>query len=253
MNLFTRFARSAFVCAAMAFALTLSISAPAHAVVMYVDKGLPDLTPDQIVHVANPQPVQLLFQLQTKERPNSKGTTFLKAKVLEAVKNSGLFTDVTDGPATNGAVLSITIDNIPEANAGSKGFGTGLTFGLVGTVVTDYYVCTVEYLPPSGVGKITKTANHSLHSTIGLKSAPLDGIKAKNVEEGVFIMTRQIVSHALNSLGEDPAFSGTPAQPAQGQADAPTDAATAAPAETVPAAAPAPAATDETPAAQVAS
>lgn len=206
MSHFTRLARSLFLCAAVAF--TFAVAAPARAA-MYVDSGLTDLKPEQMAKVTDPQPVQLVFQFQTKEKPNGRATKYVKDKVFEAVRQSGLFSEVTETPAANGAVLTVTLDNIPQEGAASKGFVTGLTFGLKSSVVTDYYVCTVEYQPPAGAPKIVKTANHSIHTVIGLSGAAVDGTKAPSIKEAVYTMTRQIVSNAVNSVGADPAFPGS--------------------------------------------
>lgn len=207
MSGFSRLARRMAARLIMAFALAAA-TLPAWAAT-YVDVGLADLTEEQKVKVTEPKPVQLLFQFQTKGKPNGRATKQLKEQVGEIVQASGLFSRVSEGPVEGGAVVSVTIDNVPEEGAASKGVGVGLTFGLAGTMVTDYYVCTVEYLPPGGeTAKVVATANHALHTTIGLRDAPPNGVKAKNIMEAVNTMVRQIVGHALNTAAADPGFAG---------------------------------------------
>ncbi len=228
----------------LAIAAAAMVSSPAWAA-SYVDTGLKDLTAEQKAVVADPKPVQLLFQFNTKGAPNARATKFLKKQVTEIVQASGAFSEVAEGPVAGGAILSVSIDNLMEEGAAAKGFMTGLTFGLKGSAVSDLYICTVEYLPSSGE-KVTKTAQHAIHTTIGISEAPPNGEKVKNVNEAVTIMVRQIVSNALNSVAADPGFSGqAPAAVVPAEAEAEAEAAPtpeAAPAaELAPAAEPEPA------------
>src|ERR1700751_448105 len=86
----------------------------------YVDDGTPDVKPADKAVVANPQPVQLLFQFDTKGAPNARATKYLKQQVIDTVKASGLFSQVGEDPTANGAVLSIVIDNVVEPGEMAK-------------------------------------------------------------------------------------------------------------------------------------
>ncbi len=176
---------------------------------MYVDSALREVSPAQVVRPAEPHPVQVLFTFQTKGVNNTRATDALKKQVREAVEASGLFAAVGTDPMTGGAIVDVRLDNVPitsEKEAMAKGFGTGLTFGLVGSSVTDGYVCTVDYLPPGATQKITVTARHAIHATVGAKGAPPNGIKARNAADAVDTMTRQVVTSALIALSKDPGF-----------------------------------------------
>jgi hypothetical protein len=143
---------------ALALAAPLTMGAEhAFALVPYVDSGLPDLKPEEQIKVSHPRAVQLLFQFQTKGTANARATKVLIKKVTEAVQASGLFTTVLDGPADGGAVLSITLNNVPSEHAAANGFVTGLTFGLKGSMVADYYLFTLDYIGGPDAAKITKT------------------------------------------------------------------------------------------------
>jgi hypothetical protein len=172
-----------------------------------VDPGLKDVPPEQMKTVANPKPVQLLFEFQTKGASNSRATEHLKNQVKDLTVNSKLFSQVSDAPVANGAILNIVINNVPLTdNAAAKGFATGLTFGLAGNTVTDGYICTVDYLPGDGSPKISKTVRHAIHTTIGAKEAPVNVEKAPSLEAAVTTMVRQIVSNALKNVADDEAF-----------------------------------------------
>jgi hypothetical protein len=64
------------------------------------------------------------------------------------------------------------VNNLADVGAaGAKGFGTGLTFGLVGTTVTDAYEMSVTITV--GTKTFTRTAvKHAIHTAIGNTSTP---------------------------------------------------------------------------------
>jgi hypothetical protein len=141
-------------------------------------------------------------------QPNSSGRKHPRPnQVVDTVTASGLFASVTDAPVANGSLLNVIINNIPVTDgAFAKGFATGFTFGLVGSTVTDGYLCTVEYQAAPGALKITKNTRHALHSTIGAKGAPPNATKAANTKEAVMTMVRQVLGNGLKELSNDPAF-----------------------------------------------
>lgn len=115
---------------------------------------------------------------------------------------SGLFSGiVADGKAP---MLNVTVNNLPAdtASAAAKGFVTGLTFGLAGNVVTDYYECKVSYLAPGQATPVVTSARHAIHTAMGATGDPANATKSASVEDAVRTMTRQIVSNALNDLSQ---------------------------------------------------
>jgi hypothetical protein len=203
----------------------------------YVSADLGDVKPEDVAKVDNPQPVQLLFQFQTKGAPNAAATKFLKAKVTEIVTKSGYFSQVSEEPVANGAVLSVTIDNVIApgdlSKATAQGAVTGATLFIAGSNVTDNYLSTIEYVSGPGAAKITRTARHSLITQLGLiNSAPQNAVKIGSMKDGIYTMASQIILNPLNDIAKDPAFAGG--------APAPVEAAPAAPAGAAPAEAPAP-------------
>lgn len=174
----------------------------------YVDTALKDLPPEQVVKVKDPKPVQLLFEFQTKGATNARATESLKDKTTELVKKSGLFSQVVSTPAPGGAILSVVINNVPLTDdAYSKGFVTGLTFGLAGSTVTDGYICTVDYLPGGDAPKISASVRHAIHTTMGAEGTPAGAVKSESISDAVDTMVRQVVSNGLNAVASDRAFS----------------------------------------------
>jgi len=155
--------------------------------------------------VAQPKPVQLVFEFQTKGAPNARATDLLKEAVIKQVKESGLFSSIEAAPTE--AMLNITLNNVPlTEDAASKGFVTGLTFGLAGSAVTDGYICTVTYLPAGQAKPIVKTAKHAIHTTLGNANPPAGAQKSTNVEEAVRTMAQEVLSNALKDLSFDESF-----------------------------------------------
>jgi len=173
----------------------------------YVDGGTPEVPKSQFNQPAKLEPVQVLFEFQTKGVANAKATEMLKARVITQVQDSGLFKVASEQPAANAGMLSIALNNVPLSDdAFSKGFLTGLTFGLAGSKVSDGYVCTAKFSPANGGAPITKSARHAIHTTLGAAATPGNAIKADNHTEAAFTMTRQVVSQVLNDLSKDPNF-----------------------------------------------
>jgi hypothetical protein len=206
MSVASRLSRTLLACASISVA-AISLSGCATA---YVDGALKNVNLSEVQKPARPTDAQLLFTFQTKGTANARATEALKADVSKLVEQSGLFAVVGGDPALSGSIINITLNNVPitdQGDAAAKGFATGLTFGLVGSAVTDGYICTIEYLPPGGSAKVSKTSRHAIHTTMGAKGAPDNAVKAKNLEDAVRTMTRQVVTEALKELSKDPSFS----------------------------------------------
>ena len=173
----------------------------------YVDGTAGDADPAGFRKPDAPRPVQVLFEFRSKGIPNDRGTSLLRSQVTDRVTASGIFSEVGNKPVAGEALLSITIDNVPITdNAFQKGFVTGLTFGLAGSVVTDGYVCTVQYRGGTDAAPIEKRTRHAIHTALGASGAPPNATKAKNIDAAVTTMTRQIVDRALQDLSQDPDF-----------------------------------------------
>ena len=171
---------------------------------LYVDTATKEVPVSEMKKPAQLKPTQVVFEFQTKGAPNAAATKLLKDDVNAQVAGSGLFAPAA---ATGSAMLTISINNIPlTEDAASKGFVTGLTFGLAGSAVTDGYVCTVSYLPPGQSAPIVKTARHAIHATIGNASPPPGAGKPVDGVTAAKTMARDVISNALRDLSIDPAF-----------------------------------------------
>lgn len=172
----------------------------------YVDPTLPHVAKADIVAPATPRPVQVAFEFRTKGSANAAATAELQPRVVAVAAESGLFSAVSRDAAGSGAgLLTVVIDNVPleGENAAAEGFGTGLTFGAVGTMVTDRYIGTVTY---SRGGETTSVnVTHALHTTIGNKAGP-QGLTAMTPVEAVHQVIDQIIWNGLDQLADKRAF-----------------------------------------------
>jgi hypothetical protein len=175
---------------------------------MYVDNTLGDTASSAYHRPQTPKPVQVLYVFKTKGTDNVRATTGTRKNVLATVSDSGLFAAIGPDPVPGGALMSITVENVPEDlnGAAAKGAATGLTLGLVGNVVTDGFVCTIDYIPAVGANKITVTEHHAIHSTVGLHSAPPNSTLAPSIKAANETMMHQIVAAGLKDLSLNPAF-----------------------------------------------
>ena len=175
----------------------------------FVDPTLGDVPAAQRVAPANPQPVQLIFEFKTEGAANARATNMLREQITESVRASGLFSEVSATPVSGGALLSIVVDNIPQEGAVGRGFATGLTLGLAGTTVSDYYVATARYA--ANGTELSSEKRHALHSQIGAAEAPANMVQAETPEAGVRTVIRQLTDHLLFDLANQPGFAPTPA------------------------------------------
>jgi hypothetical protein len=166
----------------------------------YVDTMTKEVAASQFKKPVQARPVSVSFEFQTKGVPNTAATDFLKAQVTEQVTNSGLFANATG--AADAGKLQIVLNNVPVEgqNPAASGFVTGLTFGAVGSTITDGYICTVSYLPPGQAQPVKVSARHAIHTTMGASGAPANAEKSPNMEAAVRKMTRDVVSTALRDL-----------------------------------------------------
>lgn len=172
----------------------------------YVDSALPVVGINQITAAAHRRPVLVLFEFRTKGSANAAVTSQMRPRIIAVASESGLFSAVSGTATENtaGGQFKMVIDNIDlSGNAAAKGFGTGLTLGAVGSMVTDGYVATASFARD---GKLTEvTIKHALHTTIGNKDGPA-GIAAVTSQQGVEQVVDQLTWNALKQLAEKNAF-----------------------------------------------
>lgn len=171
----------------------------------YVDPALPKVEYAQIKPAANKYPVQLLFEFQSKDSTNFSATKALRPHFVAVLERSNLFSQVVAEQSTAERKLYVTVKNFPVTeDAMAKGFGTGLTFGLVGSLVTDGYAMDAIYQRP-GRQEVRKTYRHALHSTIGNADGPA-GLQPMTVQDGVNKVMEEFMLNLLHDLSKEGAI-----------------------------------------------
>jgi hypothetical protein len=192
--------------------LAVSLTAPALAAKWYIDNSLGEVKPEERVTVTAPQPVQLIFEFQRDGKAVPAAVKQVKPMILEALKERGLFSEVSDKPTANGALLSIVINNVINkeelAKLKKKAFGAGLSFGLgSGVVATDRYFVNFELIPATDKPAIKAALEHAIHMKFGKANAEIPGTEVKKAMDAVRGMVKQSVSKGMNVVVADPGFS----------------------------------------------
>jgi len=177
----------------------------------YVDPVLPKVEPQEIAKPAwAPTPVQLLVEFKTNGAANAGATQQVRPMVVEAVSRTGLFSEVSAEPVDGGRVLSVSINNVANmSDAAAKGFLTGLTLGAAGNMVTDGYVCEMNFTEP-GAPSRTATVKHAMHTQLGAGQVPPALKPVPSAIEGVKQIVDQMVLTGLKQM-TDPAAPTKPA------------------------------------------
>jgi len=196
----------------LALALMLStLPQAAQAMKFYVANALGEVKPEEKVTPAKPQPVQVIFEFQRDGKPNAKATKVVTPWAMEDLKATGAFSEVTDAPTANGAIISIKFNNLvikEELDKAKKqAFGAGLGFGLFGGVLAvDHYLVSIDYVPATGAAPIHTEVKHELYSKYGKKDVEVPGTEYKTADEAVKVLIRQALARGVNTIVADPAF-----------------------------------------------
>ena len=122
-----------------------------------------------------PSQIDIEFRRNGKPLPAANGD--LLGHVERVLIASGVFTP-TSGPYRRDTI-SVMANNIADiAAAKKKGFKTGLTFGVAGSLVDDNYEFQCIFRNGSGL-EYKYSYQHAIHSTIGKKKVDTDVIPTK--------------------------------------------------------------------------
>jgi len=147
-----------------AFALTGCISSKS-----FVDPSFPKVAYEEVKKRTEPLKLKLAVEFQRNGQPFPRADTTLRDNAERVLRGSGVVTPVA---AQEEGEMKLIVNNIADLGAaGAKGFGTGLTFGLVGTTVTDAYEMSLTITVKGKT--VTRTAiKHAIHTGIGNTTIP---------------------------------------------------------------------------------
>jgi hypothetical protein len=165
----------------------------------YVDPNFGRATYEDIRRPAEPYKLKVVTQLLRNGKEIKSGVRELQPRVERVLRDSGVGVPVKEGESGE---LRIVLNNIGDTKeAAEKGFATGFTLGLSGTLVTDYYEMDGELR--MGEKTFRKQGyKHALHSTIGNKEGP-PGLQPMKLMEGFDKVLEQLVLNLLADAQKD--------------------------------------------------
>ena len=168
----------------------------------YVDPSYSTANYEDIVPSLKNYHAEIIVEFQRDGEPFERANKEVKEQVDRAFRATGII--IPDVEATT-VTLTVVINNVPEDGAAGKGFATGLTFGAVGTLVTDFYEVSILYNEPSKLG-ITKHYKHALHTTIGNKAAPFEGVEATSAAGAFATIVEQVILNYVTDMQHEGYF-----------------------------------------------
>ena len=168
----------------------------------YVDPSYSTANYEDIVPSLSNYRAEIIVEFQRDGEPFERANKEVKEHVERAFRATGII--IPDVEAT-AFTLTVVFNNIPESGAAGKGFATGLTFGAVGTLVTDFYEVSISYKEPLKL-EITKHYKHELHTTIGNKEAPFEGVEATSPAGAFATIVEQVILNYVTDMQRDGYF-----------------------------------------------
>jgi len=147
--------------ALVACMLLLSACAASHT---YVDPQYHQATYNTVFRLSEPVPVRLDVKFLQNWKPLPIMDAELLSQVERTLRESSVFKPTTD---TNAPVkISVTAHKIKDASSRRKGFVTGLTFGISGSMKDDHYEFTFTYQDAAN-RKEKAVYPHAIHTATG--------------------------------------------------------------------------------------
>jgi hypothetical protein len=162
----------------------------------YVDPSFGKVSYDDLTLKSPPLEWQLVTEFKRNGVALPQADELLRTHVERVIRASQLAIPVTN---TTAPKLNVILNNIADINkAMAKGFTTGLTFGLAGSRVTDFY--EMEITLSDGEKVIKKSSyKHAIHTTVGNASGPA-GVKSVSISDAIAIVIEQLVLNALKDI-----------------------------------------------------
>ena len=162
----------------------------------FVDPSAQKFTYDDIKRRVESVKLRLSVEFQRHGLPYPKADPSLKDSAERTLRATGVIipTDVD----SVGEIKIIVNNTADTATAAAKGFGTGLTFGLIGSTVQDNYELTMTITIKGRT--ITKSGiKHSIFTTIGNAAAP-EGVQTSPSVVAFSKVLEQMILQALKDV-----------------------------------------------------
>lgn len=148
----------------------------------FIDPSIRTVEYTSLNHPSRPQPLLLTVHFQTNGNSNGMAESLARDAITHVFQVSGTFTPVKSADLSLPR-MDVVINNVADTgNAVASGFGTGMTFGAVGSLVVDDYILTLHYQPPHG-SPLDREYKHAIYSTIGNHEPPSNFIRMDGLQE----------------------------------------------------------------------
>ncbi len=162
----------------------------------YVDPSFSRATYEDLQPVNQKHNANIVVEFQRNGEIFEKAHTEAENQVLRSFRATGVINPVDDN---TGVSIKVIVNNVADTSkAVAKGFGTGLTLGLAGSVVTDYYEISIEYSDENGVTKYDY--KHALHTTVGNKKAPIEGVNPTSMSDGFGTIIEETILNFVKDM-----------------------------------------------------
>jgi len=162
----------------------------------YLDPSYPKISYDDIKKRQTPLRLKLVAEFQRNGEHKPNVDSVIQDKAERILRASGV---IVPAPDSGEGSINIVLNNISDmGGAMSKGFGTGLTFGLVGNTVADAYEMTISITINGKT--IERTAlKHAIYTAIGNTSTPND-VEILSLSTAVDQVLEQLILRGLRDM-----------------------------------------------------
>lgn len=162
----------------------------------FVDPSSQKFTYEDIKRKTEPVKLRLSIEFQRHGSSYPKVDPLLRDSAERTLRATGV---ITPTDVDSAGEIKITVNNTGDiAAAAAKGFGTGLTFGLIGSTIQDNYELTMVITIKGKT--ITKSGiKNSIFTTIGNAAAP-DGVQTSPAGVAFSKVLEQMILQALKEI-----------------------------------------------------
>jgi len=191
-----------FVHSALALLATTALTAGCMSIKSAADPAYGKTKYEDIVKPAEPFKWKVSVQFQRDGKPFQKADSTLQDSVERVLRASGVIVPTPD--STSGEIRVVLNNITDKPAAAAKGFGTGLTLGLVGSTVIDYYEMEVT-MTANGKTFHQSGIRHALHTAVGNASLP-EGFEPLPPPTAFNRIVEQMLLNALKEFQQSGSF-----------------------------------------------
>lgn len=170
----------------------------------FLDTSFPKMSYEDIKKRGEPLRLKLSVEFQRNGQAFPRADSILRDNAERILRGSGIVTPVTD---QGEGEIKVVVNNIADlGSAAAKGFGTGLTFGLVGTTVSDAYELSLT-ITAQGKTINRHSIKHAFHTAIGNSTIP-QGLEVIDPSTAFARVLEQMLLRALQDMQKSGELSG---------------------------------------------